>query len=383
MYAERVPDDTTLIRWARCVGPQTVARLHDRVVELARRAKVTRGRTLRVDGTVVETTIHYPTDSSLLADGVRVVSRLLRRAKALVGRGAAGAVFRDRTRSATRLARQIQETVRRRGPLAEGSRRAGYRRLAQVANRSVRQARQLHAALVQRARALTRSSRVGVVAAAQVARAARVGAALARLVPLVERVIDQTVRRVLRGETVPAAEKLVSLFEPHTRVIHRGKVRVPAEFGRKVFLDEADGGIITRCAVLEGNPPEAAQVPASLAHHQRVFGRPPAVLAGDRGTHSFANEQAARAAGVRHVALPKPGAQTPARRGLEQQRWFRRAHRFRAGVEGRISVCKRRGWLGRCRDHGEAGFHRWIGWGILTANLTTIARTTASRTTTR
>jgi IS5 family transposase len=209
-----------------------------------------------------------------------------------------------------------------------------------------------------------------------------VGAALARVVPLVERVISQTERRVLRGEAVPAGEKLVSLFEPHTRVIRRGKIHLPAEFGRKVWLDEVDGGLISRYAILDGAPgssSEAQQVPISLASHQQHFGHPPALLAGDRGVYSTEGERVAYAVGVRHVALPQPGAKRASRTCHERQRWFRRARRFRAGVEGRISVCKRRGWLGRCRDRGEPGFERWVGWGIITANLTTIARTMAHR----
>jgi transposase, IS5 family len=395
VYLEPVPDDTTLIRWARCVGPQTLVQLHERVVALARQAKVTRGRKLRVDGTVVETTIHYPTDSSLLADGVRVVSRLLRRAKALVGNAgnagnageACAALFRDRTRSATRLARQIQDTVRHRGhatQAATAGRQATYCRLLQVAHQSLRQARQLHAVLV---RTLVRSART-CHRLRRTAQTARVGQALAHVGSLVEQVIDQTERRVLRGEAVPATEKVVSLFEPHTRIIRRGKVHLPAEFGHKVWVDEVDGGIISRYAVLDhtvgddmGSTPseasEAQQVPVSLAHHQRLFGQPPAVLAGDRGVYSAEGERVAHASGVRHVALPQPGAKSASRRCYERQRWFRRAHRFRAGVEGRISVLKRRGSLGRCRDHGERGFACWIGWGILTANLTTIARAQA------
>jgi IS5 family transposase len=382
LYLEPAPDDTTLLRWAACLGPATLERVHARVVELARQRKVTRGRKLRTDGTVVETTIHYPTDSALLADGVRVLGRLVRRAKAVVAAaGPAGQVgaglFRDRTRSAKRLARQIQETVRRRGAAAEAGRRATYQRLLQVAQASLRQAQRVQALLPAGAGgaggAGGRAARGGHTAAT------RLVGALAHFLPLVQQVLTQTARRVLGGETVPAAEKLVSLFEPHTRVIRRGKVHLPAEFGRKVWLDEVDGGIVSRYAVLDGNPPEAHQVPASLGHHCRVFGRPPRVFAGDRGVHAPENERLAQAAGVAHVALPQPGARSPTRAAYERQRWFRRAHRFRAGVEGRISVCKRRGWLGRCRDHGEAGFVRWIGWGIITANLRTIARTTASR----
>ena len=202
---------------------------------------------------------------------------------------------------------------------------------------------------------------------------------LDRFAPLVERVVAQATRRVLRGEAVPAHEKVLSLFAPRTAVIRRGKAGRDTEFGRMVWLDEVEGGIVSRYAVLAGNPPDDQHLVPGLAHHRRLFGRPPDLVAADRGVYSPANEQAAEQMGVRRVALPQPGRRTPDRRRHERQRWFRRAMRFRAGAEGRISVCKRRGYLGRCRDRGADATERWVGWGVLTANLSTIARAVAAR----
>lgn len=365
LYLERAPDDTTLIRWAGLIRPETLQQLHEHVVRLAQQARVTRGRKLRTDGLVVETTIHPPSDSTLLADGVRVLGRLFGRAKAVVAATveAAGTLFRNRTRSAQRVARQIGEAARQRGEAAAATKRAAYERLLGVAQASLRQAREVQARL----------------ADVETSRSKRLRQAVERFVPLVERVIDQARRRVLQGEMVPAREKIVSLFEPHTQIICRGKVTQPTEFGRKVWLDEVDGGIISRYDVLEGNPSDDSQVEASLEGHQRLFGHPPDLFTGDRGVHSAKNEATAREAKVKRVALPQPGAKTPERVQHERQGWFRRALRFRNGVEGRISVLKRRGFLGRCRDHGEPGFGRWVGWGIVTANLATIARAKAAR----
>jgi IS5 family transposase len=365
LYLEPAPDDTTLIRWAALIGPQTLEQLNEHIVALAQRLKVTRGRKLRTDGTVVETNIHPPSDSSLLNDGVRVLSRLLRRAKGLLSQEVQQAreLFRDRSRSAKRLARQISEAARRRGEAAQVVHQASYQRLLVVAGASLGQAQRVREGLA----VVGRSGSQGLLRA------------LDRFLPLVKQVLAQTQRRVLAGEAVPAGEKLVSLFEPHTRIIRRGKAHRPTEFGRKVWLDEVDGGIISRYQVLAGNPPDERQVEGSLAQHQRLFGHPPHLFTGDRGTHSAQNERAAHGAGVKQVALPQPGAKTPQRQQYERQGWFRRALRFRAGVEGRISVLKRRGYLGRCRDHGEVGFGRWVGWGVLTANLSTIARTMAAR----
>jgi transposase, IS5 family len=369
LYIEPAPDDTTLIRWAALIGSETLEQINERVVFLARQLRVTRGRKLRTDGTVVETNIAYPQDSNLLRDGVRVLSRLVGQAKPLVTAGlvagvaGAGELFRNRTRSATRLARRIAEAARRRGEEAEAHRQAAYRRLLKVAEASLRQAETVQAALSE----------------TKAASGERLSRRLSHFVPLLKQVIRQTQRRVLDGEAVPALEKIVSLFEPHSQIIRRGKVGKPTEFGRKVWLDEVDGGIVSSYRVLDGNPPEDREVAPSIANHQRLFEHPPDLFAADRGVHSAGNESTLQQAGVKQVALPQPGAKSAERQTYERQGWFRRAMRFRAGIEGRISVLKRRGYLGRCRDHGEDGFGRWVGWGVITANLSTIARATAAR----
>jgi len=102
----------------------------------------------------------------------------------------------------------------------------------------------------------------------------------------VQQVIDQATRRVLQGERVPASEKLVSLFEPHTTIIRNGKIQRPAEFGRAIWLDEVEGGLISRYAVLDGKPGDVEQLKPSLDHHLAVFGKPPDVLTADRGVYS-------------------------------------------------------------------------------------------------
>ncbi len=362
---EPVPHHTTLLRWANLIRPATMHRLLDRVVALACAARATRGRQLRTDSTVVETDVHHPSDSRLLADGVRVLSRLVGRARAVVGAAvdAAGALFRDRTRAAKKLSRAIGATMARGRARAEQRRRDLYDRLLAVAQASRRQAERVRRVLDD----------------APGAAANRLRAALDRFAPLVDRVVDQTTRRVRRGEPVPAAEKVLSLFAPHTALIQRGKARQPTEFGARVVLDEVDGGIVSRDDVLPGNPPDARGLPTSLAHHRARFGRPPVLLAGDRGTDSPENERTAQEAGVARVALPKPGHTTPDRRAHERQRWFRRAQRFRSGIEGRISLLRRRfGWR-RCRYHGAAGLERWVGWGVLAHDRRVVARAAARR----
>ncbi len=364
-YLQPVPDDTTLIRWANLIGPGTVAALNDRVVDLARSLKVTRGRKLRLDGTVVETNIHYPTDSRILGDGVRVVSRLLRRAKTLLGDRAALSqqAFRTRTRSVRRLTQQLHRVARRQGEQAAEDLRQAYAKLIGIAQASRAQAERVVEAL--RGRAAEQAQRL-------VER-------FEQFLPLVERAIDQATRRVLRGEPVPSEEKLVSLFEPHTQIIRRHKAGKPTAFGRKVLLGEVDGGIISHYAILADVGLEHPHFVASLDAHQERFGHPPDLVAGDRGLYSPENESRARDRGISHVVVPQTGRLSKERQQHERQRWFRRGFRFRAGAEGRIHVVKRDYGLDCCRDHGEAGMGRWVGWGIVTHNLAQIARAVATR----
>jgi transposase, IS5 family len=363
LYLKAAPDDTTLIRWAKLIGADTLERLNERAVALARRRKLTRGRKLRTDATVVETGVCYPTDSGLLGDGVRVLGRLMGKAKEILQ--ASGEVFRNRTRSARRLGRSIAEGARRRGEEAKEASKAAYERLIGVARASLKQATKVRQTL--------RSEEAHLLGGG------RLADELARFEGLLERVVDQTERRVLKGESLKAGEKLVSLFEEHTTIIARGKAGKKTEFGRKVWLEEVEGGIVTGYRILEGNPSDEKQLQPTLENHLRLFGRPPWLVATDRGVYSAANEEAARSLGVKRVGLPKKGAKTEERQRYERQGWFRRAKRFRAGIEGRISVMKRRGYLGRCRDKGEEGFGRWIGWGVLSSNLNAIARAEAAR----
>jgi transposase, IS5 family len=367
LYLEAAPDDTTLIRWANQIGSETLAALNDRAVELACSLKVSRGRKLRVDSMVVETNIHHPTDSALLGDGVRVLSRLIRRArKALpseeidrLGKES----FRTRNRSVRRTAQRLHRIARRKGEKAKEELKEAYQKLIGITQASRAQAGRV-------VEALRESAEGG---------ARRLQEHFEHFLPLVDQGIAQASRRVLDGEQLPATEKLLSLFEEHTQIITRHKAGKPREFGRKVVLDEVDGGIISRYEVLAESGSERSQLPESLLVHQEHFGRAPDLLAGDRGLYSSENEKEAQEAGVKRVVLPKSGRLSEERQRHEKQGWFKRGFRFRAGIEGRISELNRAFGLDLCLDHGEEGMGRWVGWGILTHNLRQIARTQVAR----
>jgi IS5 family transposase len=365
IYLQPVPDDTTLLRWAHLIGSQTLEELNERVVALARSLKVTRGWRLRVDSMVVETNIHHPTDSRLVGDGVRVLSRWWRRAKRLLtgtARRRPG-LFRRRMRSLRRLAQHLHRLARRTAAEAAGQRRAASGQLLAGARQSCRQAERVQARL-RRHRS---------------AQARRIVIRLAPYRPLVQQAMRQAQQRILEGTKVPAAEKLLSLFEPHAQVIQRHKPGKPVEFGRKGWLGEVEGGLISEYRIVAEPGPDDPHLLPSLVGHIVRFGKPPELVAGDRGVYTADNEQMAQQLGVKRVVLPSVGRASPHRRPHERTRGFRRGCRFRAGLEGRISVWRRRFGVDQCLDHGEAGLGRWAGGGIVTATLVTIAQTVAGR----
>jgi len=204
--------------------------------------------------------------------------------------------------------------------------------------------------------------------------ARKIASPLGHFAALAQRVIAQTQRRVFGGETVPAQEKIVSLFEPHTAIIRRGKAEPhDTEFGCRVWFAEVDGGLVTEYILRDGNPPDTDRVVPSVCRHRRLFGHRPTEVSGDRGLYSLENEQALRRLGVKRVSLPKPGHKDARRQHRERQPWFKAAQRFRAGIEGRISQLRRARRLKRCLNHGRLGLHRWIGWGVIANNFAQIA----------
>ena len=363
-----VPDHTTWRDREALLRPATLHRLNDRLAHLAHEQRITRGRKMRVDSTVIETDIHYPTDSRLLGDSVEVLGRLLSRARDICRPRSQSAklVFRNSSRSAKRLTYRISHRLRTRNGQKKPEKLAEplYRQLVKLTRTTVEHADPVAVQL----------RRIGTPSALALAES------LHHYSELVTRVIDQTVRRVFDHESVPADEKIVSLFETHTAIIRRGK---PAphetEFGRKVWFSEVDGGIISEYRLLKGNPPDEQHFKSSLKFHLKLFGHPPDLATGDRGVSSADNERAARQAGVEKTALPKRGTKDAERQAYEAQPWFKAALRFRAGIEGRISGLKRARGLDRCRNKGEPGMERWLGWGIIANNLVVIAQKLARR----
>jgi transposase, IS5 family len=375
VYFQHVPVATTLLRWAATIQSATVHALNDRVAVLAKQARVTQGRKLRLDSTCVQTAIHHPTDSGLLVDSVRVLTRLLRQAKPLLAAPLAGVrdAFRSRLRTVRRTAQRLHRLRRRPLPTTTKAalQRTLYQTLLRATRQTVKQVMRVRTALGQLAPA--GQERRGQLQAAP-RRARRLHAQIDHFLPLIERVIAQAQSRVLDGRQIPAREKVLSLFEPHTRLIPRHKGGAAVEFGRQVMLAEVDGGIVTRFDTLAAGESDRHQAIPALMQHRRLFRRAPWLLTGDRGVHTKGVEEQAQALGVRHLAIPRSGPTTPAQRARERDRAWRRRYRWRAGIEGRISSLRRDFGLERCPYHGEVGLERWVGWGVVASNLRRMGR---------
>jgi len=339
--------------------PATVRALNDAVVQAAIGLALEDGAQLRVDTAVVETDIHFPTDNTLLWDAVRVLTRLVKRLGEHVPHARSG--FADRTRRARRRMQEISRLTPTQRPRQQ---RRKYRDLLGVTEGVVATAR---AAI---ATARTTAPREPLAAAL----VTRVCGEIEHFCGLADQVIAQTRRRVLEGEQLPVHEKLFSIFEPHTDLLKRGKVKSPVEFGHKVFLAESRHGLITDYRVLDGNPGDEVHVPPSLTQHQTTFGRAPALYAADRGFYTPDNVETLTAAGVGTECVPQRGGRKTAERTAhEKSRAFKKGQRFRAGIEGRISVLLRGRGMRRCLLEGRERFEVFVGAAVLANNLLRIA----------
>ena len=364
--ADPTPNYSTFSRCFALLGADRTQRIHERVVAKAREEGVARGRKLRSDTTVVESNVHYPTDSALLGDGIRVLTRSLQHIEEECATGAVPVVNHARA-----VKRRLLEISRAAKSLSEASRQRlkdGYAGLLKLTRGVLRQARAVVLDL--------QAGRLPVVGSAISVSAHE--ALLRHYIPLVEKGIAQTHERVFRGNPYGAG-KVLSLFEPHTQAIRKGKAHKPTEFGRLVRLDEVENGIVSRYEVLVGNPADTNAWSAALEQHQLSFGRPPRMATADRGYFAAKNERDAKDSGVERVALPARGRLSKVRSKLQKERWFRRALRWRAGIEARISTLKHPFSMLRATYKGDQGFQRYVGWCVITQNLVSMARTLVRR----
>ena len=353
----KVPDAKTMVRLGQLLEGDALRGLFERVVQLAAKRRVTRGRKMRVDTTVVETPIRYPSDSRLCEDVTQVLCREVERVRSEGVTAPRG--FRNVRRSVGRRQREITQISRR--PIGRDAKRAAlrrpYQRLLATTRRVLRQAEQTVKRARRRWESLSGRARRGVHR-------------MQRTIELGRRVVAQTKLRIFKGVT-DSATKLVSVFEPGTKILRRGKVHKPTEFGQMVKVQEAEGGVVTDIAVVTEH--DAKLLVPSVQRHQEVFGRVPNVVATDRGFFSLNNVREVESMGVRCVAVPKPGHRSPAWLARERSRPFRRARAWRAGGEARIARLKHTFGMHRTRYRGDSGVARCVYWAGISNNLMAIA----------
>jgi IS5 family transposase len=342
------PSKSALAATLRRVRPATLAAMNNELVTTAAARKVEPARTVRMDATMVPVAIHPPTDSSLLLDAVRVLDRLLRHAT----RDAGFTAYHRHRKRAKRRAMEILHLA----PQATARRRACYRELLQYTEATASYA----------TCALAHLDGLPMTPART-----RLRTQLTTLLPRVAQVIAQTERRVLQNETVPAQEKLVSLFEAHADVLV--KDRRDTYYGHKIFLTTGRSGLILDCAIPKGNPGDVTWTLPLLRRQQRLYGCAPRQASFDGAFASVDNLAEAKSMGVADVCFAKKRGL--AIRDMVRSAWvYDKLRRFRAGIESGISLLKRVFGLARCVWKGAAGFHAYVRTAVLAANLLLLAR---------
>jgi IS5 family transposase len=340
------------------IQPTTWEKINEVIVRFARDKKRFKGKQLRIDTTAVETDIHFPTDSSLLSDCVRVFSRLIRQireiAPVVVGNG------RSRLRDARRLAQKIARGGK---SLHKATGKKLYGKLIAATERAMRWADEIRGRI-------ERERRGGLEGLELLA----LGKEIAQYLPLAQKCVYQARERVLNERPVANDEKVFSIFEPHTELLLRGKASKPVEFGHMVELHQVEGGLIAQYATHAKRPVEPKLLQDGLIEHQKAFGRLPETCATDKGFYSAEAVAKAQALGVKHVCIPKKGRRDAEEERRERSGWFKLGQAFRAGIEGTISVLKRVFGLGRCLREGWTHFQSWVGSGVLAHNLVLLAR---------
>lgn len=349
------PSKTMLAACIKRIRPETLEQINRKIVSVADDKKIENGSRVRVDATVVESNIHPPLDSNLLLDCVRTLTRVMDRAREIVGKAAS---FPNRTRRAKRRALGILNArfKEKRKPL--------YRDLVLVSKETIESASRVVLAIddALAGESLSVTERLRVVADRK---------DLAHFVGLSSRVINQTERRVFNEESVPAKEKIVSIFEEHTDIIvkdHRETF-----YGHKICLTSGRSSLITDCTILEGNPADSTLAEQMIDRHIDILGKAPKQVAYDGAFASKANLAAIKAKGVIDVAFSKARMMKVSDM-VRSSYIYKKLRDFRAGVEGTISFLKRTFGLDRCTWRSLPSFRSYVWSSILTFNLLVIAR---------
>lgn len=327
--------------------------IHREIVGYAKAEKIETGRKVRIDSTAIETDIHHPTDSTLLADGVRIITRWLAAGKELSP--APLYPFSDHTRVIKKRVLTILNAKK------EKVRQVAYRDLLHYAQRVVGYA----LPAIEELSTYQGHDLRDMLAARGLAKN------LERAVGILKKVIDQTERRVFKGEKVPASEKVVSFFEEHTDIIVKGQRETV--YGHKVFLCGGASTMILDCLIERGNPADSDRYQPLLTRQHEIFGRMPRQVSADGGFAAKDNLTFAKEHQVKDAVFAKKRGLSVAE--MAKSSWvYKKLRNFRAGIEAGISVLKRAFGLNRCTWSSWEGFKRYVWSSIVSHNLLVLAR---------
>ena len=279
--------------------------------------------------------------------------------------GEVGAKLRDRSRSVKLRVLEIARAARSKTPQSQEKLKKAYGKLLDSTGRVMGQAKRFSREI---AEGVKRSADTLQQAALEGLRKE-----IDAMLPLVKQVVQQTKTRIFGGDT-HAENKILSIFEPSTEVIRKGKAGKPNEFGKMLKIQEAENQIVIDFEVYEQRPSDSDLLIPSIQAHEEKLGCTPHLVAADAGFYSANNEKEAKQKGVKRVCVPNRATKSAERRREQKKRWFRNGQKWRTGCEGRISVLKRRHGLNRSRYKGEAGMKRWVGLGVIADNLINIGR---------
>lgn len=355
---DAVPDDSTLVKLTGKYGEDILRELNDAVVLKLKEEKVVRGKKLRLDTTVTESDIHYPTDTGLLADGVKAITRTVSKLKKLVSK--VSGKFVNHTRKAKKICLSLAKVLKRRVNRNDPGVVKANKEMVDLAESVLVQAQEI------------RDQPVGT--GDDTDQIKRLKKRLGGWMEVTRTVVEQT-RQVLGGN-LHLPHRVVSIFDTGARPVKKGKLNNETEFGRKVLIGETDHGIITTYQVIRDNPPDVNLLQSGVKGHRRLFRKRLRAVAADRGFYSAKNVRWLKDNKVKQVSIPIRGKATQERLSEQKQLWFKRLQRFRAGVEARISLLKRKFGLRRSLMRGDMKTGIWVGQGIFTYNLWQAARIT-------
>lgn len=354
---EEVPDDTCLIKLTNRFGQELIDELNYAVICEVKERKIIKGKKMRLDTTVTSSNIHYPTQSNILADGVRVITRTIEKVKKF---------FRTRIKFVNRL-RSVKNTLRTLNKFSRTKtsnfKTALREKIVSITKKVIKEAEPFYKIIRRSRKHLSKS-------------ASKLVNKLKGAIDITKKVISQT-KEVLSGNYhIPG--RIVSIFDPEAKPITKGKTFPKTEFGRDVLIQESEKAFITNYKIFIGNPGDATLLLPSIKEHKKIFGHVPEEIATDRGFHNKKHLKKVLKMGVKHLSTPVRGRKNTSQKTIERTYWFRRLQKWRSGGEALISLLKRKFGLGRTLVRGTVQTAIWIGYVVFTYNLWHLTRLDSS-----